>query len=196
MILYKAEHGSLKSMEYLPFGLYIMGIDPGINGAVCFIQVKKSYGENAYIFINPAEVYVSELPVFTKTINKTKRKVLSITALCDLLSRSSGAVIDKAFMEDVHCFPRDGAVSAFRFGESVGMLKSFLAISRIPSVFISPNIWKPVFRLNKAGKDESVVRLLELIPSLSPLFQKKKDHNKAEAILLCSLPFYTNKIND
>jgi len=138
----------------------IAGIDPGLTGAVAFID---SYGY--------AEVH--DAPVVNRDMNAS--------GMADLLK---GWVVDLAIIERVGAMPKQGVSSTFKFGFGCGVWRGVLAALEIPVVLVTPTTWKSEFHLCGKPKDASREVALQLFPSLSSELARKKDHGRADALLL------------
>ena len=102
----------------------------------------------------------------------------------------------RVVIEQVSAMPGQGVTSMFNFGQSFGILKGICAAMRLPMYFIRPAKWKKYFNLINAEKDASRTRAIEIFPYFSNELAKKKDTNKAEAILIASFYNETYKIED
>ena len=61
----------------------------------------------------------------------------------------------------------------------------------LPVYYIRPAKWKKYFNLINSEKDASRTRAIEIFPYFSAHLSKKKDNNKADAILIASFFFET-----
>ena len=61
----------------------------------------------------------------------------------------------------------------------------------LPMYFVSPAKWKKYFNLIKSEKDASRTKAIEIFPYFSANLSKKKDSNKADAILIASYFYET-----
>jgi len=149
--------------------MLIVGIDPGISGAIAFMRDGDL-------------VNVDDLPVVEVAHGKGSRKELSPQLLHDRLL-DADVRIDVAVLEDVNAFGM-GRTSAFRFGENVGTIKGVLAASGIRTVLVTPQKWKKAMGL---GRDKALSRAaaIKMWPMSSSWFSKVKDDGRAEAALLC-----------
>ena len=59
-----------------------------------------------------------------------------------------------------------------------------------------PAKWKKYFNLINSQKDASRTRAIEIFPYFSTQLSKKKDTNKADAILIASFYYETHKKED
>lgn len=90
---------------------------------------------------------------------------------------------DIAIIEQVGPMPKQGASSGFRFGMGVGILRGVVAAHLVPIEQVHSTRWKKFFRLG-ADKEASRALATRLYPSAAPLLSRKKDHGRAEALLL------------
>ena len=74
------------------------------------------------------------------------------------------------------------------------IVKSVMIILILCSVyFVRPAKWKKYFNLINSEKDASRTRAIEIFPYYSSHLSRKKDSNKADAILIASFFFETYK---
>jgi len=62
--------------------------------------------------------------------------------------------------------------------------------------FVRPAKWKKYFNLINSEKDASRTKAIEIFPYISSKLTKKKDANKADAILIASFFFETLQSSD
>ena len=164
--------------------MLIIGIDPGISGAICFFkegQVKEiidmptmAEGKKNKRQINGPQIYNE---IFLR-INKLPKKDIIVA------------------IEQVSAMPGQGVTSMFNFGQSFGVLKGICSAMQLSMYFVRPVKWKKYFGLIKTEKDASRTKVIEIFPYISSQLSKKKDANKADAILLASFFFETYQSND
>ena len=82
--------------------------------------------------------------------------------------------------------PGQGVTSMFNFGQSFGILKGVCSAMNLSMHFVRPAKWKKHFNLINASKDASRTKAIEIFPYFSINLSKKKDANKADAILIAS----------
>jgi crossover junction endodeoxyribonuclease RuvC len=148
----------------------VIGIDPGISGAIA-----------AY---DGSVLHVEDVPTMAikKAKGKGEKNIINLTELCDLFNfMFAGA--DHAYIERVGAMPGQGVTSMFNFGDAFGSLKTGVAMMYVPMTLISPVEWKAHMGLNSDG-EKSRLRALQLFPRYAHFFQRKMDHNRAEAALL------------
>ena len=102
----------------------------------------------------------------------------------------------RVVIEQVSAMPGQGVTSMFNFGQSFGILKGICSAMQIPMYFVRPAKWKKYFNLINAEKDASRTRAIEIFPYFSSQLSKKKDSNKADAILIASFYYETYKIEE
>ena len=86
--------------------------------------------------------------------------------------------------------PGQGVTSMFNFGQSFGVIKGICSAMQLPMYFVRPAKWKKYFNLIKTEKEASRTKAIEIFPQISFKLSKKKDNNKADAILIAS--FFNN----
>ena len=161
--------------------MYIIGIDPGISGAICF-------------FDNGKIIDVIEMPTMAEG-KKNKKQVNGNQLYNELKKYLSEINIDEAcvVVEHVTAMPGQGVTSMFNFGQSFGVIKGICSAMQLPIHFIRPTKWKKYFNLIKTSKDASRSRAIEIFPKASEKLKRKKDSNKADAILIASYYYNTYK---
>ena len=100
----------------------------------------------------------------------------------------------RVVIEQVSAMPGQGVTSMFNFGQSFGILKGISSAMQLPTFFVRPTQWKKYFNLINSKKDASRTRAIEIFPYFSSNLSKKKDTNKADAILIASFYYETHKI--
>ncbi len=163
--------------------MLIIGIDPGISGSICFFEDGKILD-------------VIEMPTMTEG-KKNKKQVNGSQIYNEILSRINkfDKKDVKVIIEHVSAMPGQGVTSMFNFGQSFGILKGICAGMRLPMYFVRPAKWKKYFNLINSEKDASRTRAIEIFPDFSLNLSKKKDSNKADAILIASYYYETYKEN-
>ncbi len=150
--------------------MIIFGIDPGVSGAISILENNKVIN----IFDMPTmidgkknkkQVNGSQVTnIFKETLNLNKETI--------------------AVVEHVNAMPGQGVTSMFNFGQSFGVIKGVCSALSLPIYFVRPTKWKKHFNLIKTNKDASRTRVIEIYPGISSKLARKKDSNKADAILI------------
>jgi crossover junction endodeoxyribonuclease RuvC len=164
--------------------MLIIGIDPGISGSICFFEDGKildvlemptmTDGKKNKKQVNGAQIY-NEISIKIKGIEKQNLRVI---------------------IEQVSAMPGQGVTSMFNFGQSFGILKGICSAMQLPMYFVRPAKWKKYFGLIKSEKDASRTKAIEMFPYFSSQLSKKKDSNKADAILIASFYYETYKLEE
>ena len=102
----------------------------------------------------------------------------------------------KVIIEQVSAMPGQGVTSMFNFGQSFGILKGICSAMQLPMYFVRPAKWKKYFNLINSEKDASRTRAIEIFPYFSGQLSRKKDSNKADAILIASFYYETYKTEE
>ena len=162
--------------------MLIIGIDPGISGAICFLNDGKI-------------IEVIEMPSMSDG-KKNKKQVNGSQVFNGISNYIKDAELNnvKVVIEHVSAMPGQGVTSMFNFGQSFGILKGICSAMRLPMYFVRPAKWKKYFSLINSSKDASRTKAIEIFPYFSSNLSKKKDSNKADAILIAS--FYENVIKN
>ena len=161
--------------------MYIIGIDPGISGAICFFEDGKI-------------IDVIEMPSMAEG-KKNKKQVNGNQLYNEIKSRLSEINQDEArvVVEHVTAMPGQGVTSMFNFGQSFGVIKGICSAMQLSIHFVRPTKWKKYFSLINSSKDASRSRAIEIFPKISEKLKRKKDSNKADAILIASYYYNTYK---
>ena len=163
--------------------MLIIGIDPGISGSICFFEDGKI-------------LEVIEMPVMTEG-KKNKKQVNGAQIYNEFLKRINEKDDQiRVVIEQVSAMPGQGVTSMFNFGQSYGILKGICSAMQLPMFFVRPAKWKKYFNLINSQKDASRTRAIEIFPYFSTQLSKKKDSNKADAILIASFYYETYQKED
>jgi len=150
--------------------MIIIGIDPGVSGAICILTDGKI-----------TEIY--EMP--TMIDGKKNKKQVNGAEVTNIINKELVNAKDiNVVIEHVSAMPGQGVTSMFNFGQSFGVLKGICAALKLPVHFIRPVKWKKHFNLINTEKDASRTKVIEVFPYISSKISKKKDANKADAILI------------
>ena len=87
-------------------------------------------------------------------------------------------------IEKAQAWPDQGVVSMFNYGVEYGKMLGMLKTLNIPFAEIHPNLWKKEFSLFHQPKERSIAVAKQLFPSISDHLTRKKDHGRAEALLI------------
>ena len=153
----------------------IIGIDPGVNGAIAWI--------------NDGKPCVEKMPDTLQDLWELIQDIRRCEMATPRFPNEHGC---HAYLEEVHVAPsfaksadgkenkiRMGSRSAFTFGRGYGNLEMALTAACIPFARISPQVWqKELGCLTKGDKNVSKRKAQELFPSM------KVTHATADALLI------------
>ena len=161
--------------------MLIIGIDPGITGSICFFEDGKILD-------------VVEMPTMTEG-KKNKKQVNGSQIYNEIIKRIEkiDKIDIKVIIEQVSAMPGQGVTSMFNFGQSYGILKGICSAMQLSMHLVRPVKWKKYFNLINSEKDASRTKAIEVFPYFSSNLAKKKDSNKADAILIASYYYETFK---
>jgi crossover junction endodeoxyribonuclease RuvC len=164
--------------------MLIIGIDPGITGSICFFEDGKITD-------------VVEMPNMPEG-KKNKKQVNGAQVFYEISLRIKNVKKEniKVVIEQVSAMPGQGVTSMFNFGQSFGILKGICSAMQLSMYFVRPAKWKKYFSLINSEKDASRTKAIEIFPYFSSELSKKKDSNKADAILIASFYYETYKLEE
>lgn len=149
--------------------MIVVGIDPGITGAIGVLK-------------DGAFASVEDLPVMANG----RRNQIDAAGVDDLLRQVRTVWPHESFavvMEQVSAMPGQGVSSMFSLGDSFGALRAVVACRRLALDLVTPAKWKRDMGISK-DKDFARAKAIQLFPDASVVLSRKKDHNRAEALLL------------
>lgn len=144
--------------------MIIVGIDPGIHGAV------------AVLYDNGPVAW--DLP----TVKDGKRFAIDVYALGTELATLPSADAH-VFVEKVWARHNEGRAGAFGFGRAYGTILGLLAALMIPHDLVAPATWCRAMNV-PPEKDGHRAAAARMFPSLAAQLQAKKDEHKADALLI------------
>ena len=138
----------------------IIGIDPGMNGAIAWTHEEGMQVEKMPDTIQGVWFLIQHIVNDIPMIDRHRRTV-------------------RAYIEQVHSMPGQGVASSFKFGNGFGHLEMALTAANVPFERVTPGKWqKQMSCLTKGDKNVSKRRAQELFPSL------KITHATADAALI------------
>lgn len=153
-----------------------VGIDPGITGAVAWVN-SAGYG-------------VFDIPTMTASEKGKVRWMVDAEELAYLMTANlpAGAATAVA-LEQTSAMPGQGVSSMFSMGHSFGACHGVIGTLGYALTLVRPAQWKKDLEIGRkkgedadAMKDKSLSLARRRFPK-APL-ERKKDHNRAEALLL------------
>ena len=149
--------------------MVVLGIDLGVNGAVAVLEDDKL-------------ITVHDMP--TLKDGPVARRTVNAPLLAEIIATSHAV---KAYVEHVGVRPGEGAVGAFAFGRSRGVVEGVCAGLAVPVVFITSPSWKRIVGIppGKDGtKDLARSKAIARWPASADMFRLVKHDGRAEACLI------------
>ena len=145
-----------------------IGIDPGLSGAVAILATDG------------ALVALHDMPTLTISTSRGTRQEYDVPGLVTLLAPYAGSQTH-VVIEESQAMPGQGVRSMFTVGVGFGLWLGVLAALQLPYTRVRPSIWKRAHGLSK-DKEQARLRAMQLFPTAD--LRRKKDHGRAEALLL------------
>ncbi|CAH8390773.1 unnamed protein product [Eruca vesicaria subsp. sativa] len=151
---------------------FVIGVDPDLSGALALLKIN-------HVFDTP------HLPVL---VGKRVRKRLDAKSIVQLIKSLDIPSGSRAYIEQSTPFPKDGKQGWYSGGFGYGFWIGTLVTSGFSVVPVPSALWKRHFQLagGNCTKDDSRRVASELFPLLSSQLKRKKDHGRAEALLIAA----------
>ncbi len=148
----------------------ILGVDPGLGGALALLTAEG-------VLLD-----IADMPVLAD--GAAGRKAINAPLLAATV-RAWGAGL--AYVELVGPRPGEGAVGAFGFGRSRGIIEGTLGALAVPLEMVAPAWWKRRVGIppgKDGAKDAARSEAIRRWPALAEKFARVKDDGRAEAALI------------
>lgn len=153
----------------------ILGIDPGLDGAMSWIG-----GEPPIIHPMPTLSY-EHASKKRKNGKPAIKRSLNLEEIRDILEVMKSKT-EHAYIEKAISMPEHGAVGSMQIGDGYGALRMALTYARIPYTEVHPATWKAkMLRGMGKGKKASILRAKQCFPEIT---LKNSEDGKAEAMLI------------
>lgn len=156
--------------------LAILGIDPGLSGALAVVSPTTD-GRQIRL------IEVIDVPI---TGEDAQREVDA-----SVLTFVQKHRLKAAYIERAQAMPDQGASSGFIYGKVCGALSLAVRGCLVPLVRVESQHWKRANGLPPSGgdavnvvKERSRQRALQIFPEGASAFARSMDHNRAEAALI------------
>jgi hypothetical protein len=147
---------------------YFLGIDPGKTGAVAVINSSKI-------------IWIYDMPITDGDLDGKRLAEFIKTIRYDHFPYINYGI------EYVHSMPKQGVASTFNFGKNYGICLGILNAFKCNYDLVSPQKWKKYFNIPpKSDKSITLDIAKKLYPQSIDYFLRKKDHNRADAILIAT----------
>ncbi len=154
-------------------GPLVIGVDIGACGAIASLIMHGGQLELVDVFDMPC---LNDGPAGRRAVNPA--------LLAEIVAKSHAS---KAYVELVGARPGEGAVGAFSFGRSRGIVEGVPGALAVPATFIAPAAWKRAAGLpagRDGAKDAARSAAIARWPAKAALFARVKDDGRAEAALI------------
>ena len=158
--------------------MIVIGIDPGTSGGLA----KAAAADGAA----PQLIDAIDIPV----IGTGAKERVDVAAICAWIAKHD---VQHAYIERAQAMPKQGASSGFKYGRAVGAIEAAIAFSGIPVTIVEPAVWKRFYKLPGKDKEASRQRALQLFPAAHSVLARKKDHGRAEAMLIALYGIQTSR---
>lgn len=148
----------------------VLGIDPGLSGAVALYLVEDD------------QMFVGDVPVHELRRNGKLRREVDVHGLANMLAECAKHH-PTVWIEHVSSMPGEGAVGAFTFGKVVGLLTGICVANQLVVERVTPSVWKRAMGV-PADKDATRARASQLMPQHSRIWPLKKHDGRAESALI------------
>lgn len=179
----------------------IIGIDPGVHGAVAVIADEPGVRYQGPVAGWRAVAWppcrVVDIPTFAIKRSGRSRTEYDANGCANIvrnMMRQHGDV--RIWLEDVRPRPirddkktdgpRDSLVSARSMGVSVGIWLGIAGALGLACELVAPVVWKRKMGLLKCNKEASRAKAIQMWPNLADQLTRKMDHNRAEALLIAA----------
>ena len=159
----------------------VVGIDPGLTGAIAFIHAGKAAIEDIPTIALPGKGLVTRR-VDGRALVELLRKHCplghAVTVVCEAVGTMGG---------QNNAVQTQGSLM-----RSLGAIEAVFDVVRAPCLMVTPREWQKLFGLvgKKAEKREpgqmpaAIVKACALYPGAAHMLRRVKDHNRAEALLI------------
>jgi hypothetical protein len=150
-----------------------LGVDIGSRGAVSLLALRAG-------MVDLLEVF--DMPCLLD--GPAGRRAVNAPLLAEIIATSHAS---KSYVELVGARPGEGAVGAFAFGRSRGVVEGVLGALGVPIVHIAPASWKRAVGLSAGrdgAKDAARSAAIARWPAKAALFARVKDDGRAESALI------------
>lgn len=150
--------------------MLIAAIDCGLGGALALLFHSGDAASESY--------HVMDTPTLALTVQRGIKRDYDIQGMYRLLDGLSNAHV---FIEEAQAMPGQGVRSMFTTGYGFGLWLGLLSALQLPYTRVRPNVWKKALGLS-SDKEAARLRAQQWFPKAD--LRHKKDHGKAEALLL------------
>jgi crossover junction endodeoxyribonuclease RuvC len=148
--------------------MIILGVDPGIRGGLAIVG---SDGDRT-VMIDA---------IYIPVVGTGAKERVDVAAIRNFIDQHKPI---RALIERGQARPKQGASSGFKYGRAVGAIEAAITLDAIPVEIIEPSVWKRHWHLAGKDKESARQRALQLFPDAHAALARKRDHGRAESMLI------------
>jgi hypothetical protein len=148
----------------------VVGIDPGLSGAVAILS--------------GAALTVHRCPIFDMKAARGQKREIDWTSLARIFMPLDPART-RVFLERAQTMPGMGGSGCFNYGTGYGIYIGILASYLLQFERVSPRAWKTHFKIG-SDKEEARRKATMIFPQFARYWPLKGDHGSAEAALIAA----------
>ncbi|GAQ86115.1 hypothetical protein KFL_002710100 [Klebsormidium nitens] len=154
----------------------VLGVDPDIGGALAVLRGS----------VEETHAQVLDVPILHVKIGATMRRRHDPGAMAAMVRELQPPPETVVYIEQPRPFPLDGKQGWYSAGYGFGVWMGVLHALQLQVVPVHPANWKRALGLAGRGvtKDDSRELAVRTFPSLLKELKRKKDHGRAEALLI------------
>ncbi|OAE18204.1 hypothetical protein AXG93_406s1720 [Marchantia polymorpha subsp. ruderalis] len=172
--------GTISISDHVPVALrsLCVGIDPDLSGAIAVLRTED----------NVITAEVIDVPFVTVTVNKKSRRRHDYQSIANLVRELQAPEGSIAYVEQAMPFPKDGKQGWYITGYGYGVWLGILAAAGFKVIPVQARVWKTAMKIcgKDFTKDDSRALASYIFPDLSLRLKRKKDHGRAEALLIAA----------
>lgn len=161
--------------------MIIIGIDPGVTGAFAALNTETMVVE------------FFDMPTFKVKSGKKNKSDFDVPAIAKWIRMQAAFVNKHVVIEKQQAMPpalhgrAQGSVSTGMVMYGYGILIGVLGAVGIPFDRVAPRSWKAkILKDLPDGKESSIICAKQMFPKAADQLSRKKDHNRAEALLIAA----------
>lgn len=164
--------------------MVIVGIDPGLTGALAFIDTSTG------------AVHIADMPVtHRKTGGEVAKRVDGLALASLVRAQIPAGRVALSVCENVRSFGRSDPARAATIDSlqmTLGAICAVFDVLRFPCALVEPRAWQRFVGLAGKCKEArergalpaAVLKARDLYPATAPMLSRVKDHNRAESLLI------------
>lgn len=146
----------------------VVGIDPGLSGAICVMY--------------PDIVYVNDMPTTQTFMNGKERRILDAQRLSSRFEMHIDALVH-VYVESILTVAGQSVQSTTTTGLNYGIMLGVIMQLQLPFSFVHPKTWKKTYDLGSDKKD-SIFKANQLIECGRHYWTDNKHDGRAESALI------------